>query len=101
MPEKDCTSILKALAERSRTRIVKALLAEPRGVNELSIALDSTQYNISKHLRILREAGIVKVRPDGSRREYYVVESVRKRLQNEGRTLDFGCCTFDFDQLAC
>src|SRR5688572_4064075 len=72
MSKMDCTDILKALADRSRMRIVKALLAEPRGVNELSEALDISQYNISKHLRILREAGIVEVEPDGTRREYFV-----------------------------
>lgn len=99
MSKSDCTDILKALADRSRQRLVKALLAAPRGVNELAEALDLSQYNVSKHLRILREAGIVDVEPDGPRREYHVVEAVKERLKKQKHTLDFGCCTFDFDQL--
>ena len=99
MPKSDCTDILKALADRSRMRIVKALLAESRGVNELAGALDISQYNVSKHLRILREAGIVDVEPDGTRREYGIAAAFRKRLAREGPVLDFGCCTFRFDQL--
>lgn len=99
MPKTDCTDILKALADRSRLRIVKALLASPRGVNDLAEALDISQYNVSKHLRILREAGIVEVEPDGTRREYDIVEDFRQRLKKEGNVLDFGCCCFRFDQL--
>ncbi len=99
MPKTDCTDILKALADRSRLRIVKALLAAPHGVNDLAEALDISQYNVSKHLRILREAGIVEVEPDGTRREYDIVEDFRQRLKKEGNVLDFGCCSFRFDQL--
>lgn len=100
MPKSDCVDILKALADRSRMRLVKALLAEPHGVNDLAEGLDISQYNVSKHLRILREAGIVDVEPDGTRREYFIVADFRERLKKEGHTLDFGCCTFRFDRLA-
>ena len=99
MPKTDCTDILKALADRSRMRIVKALMAKSRGVNELGEELEISQYNVSKHLRILREAGIVDVEPDGTRREYFVVPNFRERLKKEGHVLDFGCCSFRFDQL--
>ena len=99
MAAADCTDILKALADRSRMRIVKALLKKAHGVNDLAEALDISQYNVSKHLRILREAGIVDVEPDGTRREYFIADAFRKRLAREGPTLDFGCCTFRFDQL--
>ena len=99
MPKQDCTDILKALADRSRMRIVKTLLAEAHGVNDLAEALDLSQYNVSKHLRILREAGIVEVEPDGTRREYFIAEPFRKRLEKSGNTLDFGCCSFDFTKL--
>lgn len=100
MPKQDCTDILKALSDRSRMRIVKALLTEAHGVNDLAGALELSQYNVSKHLRILREAGIVEVEPDGTRREYFIAGPFRKRLEKEGHTLDFGCCSFDFAKLA-
>jgi DNA-binding transcriptional ArsR family regulator len=99
MPTKDCTDILKALADRSRMRIVKALLAEAHGVNELAETLKLSQYNVSKHLRILKQAGIVDVEPDGTRREHFIVAEFRARLKREGSVLNFGCCTFRFDQL--
>ena len=99
MPKTDCTDILKALADRSRMRIVKALLAKSSGVNELGEALDISQYNVSKHLRILREAGFVDVGRDGTRREYFIVPTFRERLKKENDVLDFGCCSFRFDQL--
>jgi len=92
--------ILKALADQSRLRIVKALLAvEAVSVNDLSEQLGLSQYNVSKHLRILRQAGIVEVRPAGTRRDYFIASSFRTRLKKEGPVLDFGCCTFRFDQL--
>jgi DNA-binding transcriptional ArsR family regulator len=100
MPSGDCTSILKALSDRTRIRLVKALLDdEDESVNDLSGRLDLSQYNVSKHLRILKHAGIVDVRAVGQRREYFIAKPFRKRLQKEGAVLDFGCCTFDFSKL--
>ena len=96
MPAVDCTDILKALADRTRQRLVKALLATDLGVNALSARLGLSQYNTSKHLRILKQAGIVEVRPPGQRREYFIAKILRRRLECEGATLDFGCCTFRF-----
>lgn len=98
-PASDCTGILKALSDRTRMRIVKVLLAEDFGVNELTERLALSQYNTSKHLRVLKSAGIVDVRALGQRREYFIATTFRRRLEREGTTLDFGCCTFRFDQL--
>jgi DNA-binding transcriptional ArsR family regulator len=99
MPKTDCTDILKALADRSRMRIVKCLLTKEHSVNDLAEELDLSQYNVSKHLRVLKQAGIVDVHPDGTRREYSIVPAFRERLKKEGHVLDFGCCAFRFDQL--
>ena len=99
MPKTDCTDILKALADRTRLRLIKALLSADFGVNELTERLAISQYNTSKHLRVLREAGIVDLRAIGARREYFIAHGFRRRLQREGPVLDFGCCTFRFDQL--
>jgi DNA-binding transcriptional ArsR family regulator len=99
MPSGDCTSILKALADRTRLRLVKLLLAEDRSVNDLTEQLGLSQYNTSKHLRVLKQAGIVDVRAVAQRREYFIAKPFRKRLQTEGSVLDFGCCSFDFEKL--
>ena len=47
-----------------------ALVAGPRPVGELSESAGLTQPNTSRHLRILRDAGVVSVTPDGQRRLY-------------------------------
>lgn len=59
-----------ALAEPARRRILDLLLERPRLVGELSEQLGLTQPGTSKHLRVLREAGLVRVRPDAQRRWY-------------------------------
>ncbi len=100
MAATDCTDILKALADCTRQRIVNSLLKADLGVNELTERLDLTQYNTSKHLRVLKDAGIVDVRAIGQRREYFIATTFRRRIEREGPVLDFGCCSFRMDQLA-
>jgi DNA-binding transcriptional ArsR family regulator len=99
MPVDDCSEVLKALADRTRQRIVKALLRADLGVNELTKKLHLTQYNTSKHLRVLKQARIVDVRALGQRREYFLATTFRRRVEGGGTTLDFGCCTFRMDRL--
>jgi DNA-binding transcriptional ArsR family regulator len=96
----ECSPVLKALADQTRQRIVKVLLERDLSVNELTDALSLSQYNTSKHLSVLKSAGIVDVRAVGPRREYFIAPTLRKRMRREGLTLDFGCCTFRVDQLS-
>lgn len=58
------------LAEPARRRILDLLLEHPRVVGELADLLGLSQPGTSKHLKVLREAGLVRVRPDGQRRWY-------------------------------
>jgi DNA-binding transcriptional ArsR family regulator len=60
----------EVLAERSRRRILDLLLEQPRSVGELVELLGMSQPGTSKHLRVLREAGLVRVRRDAQRRWY-------------------------------
>jgi DNA-binding transcriptional ArsR family regulator len=59
-----------AIAEPARRQILELLRESERSVNELVQRLDLSQPGVSKHLRVLREAGLVRVRPDGRRRWY-------------------------------
>lgn len=61
-----------ALAEPHRRRILDLLLQAERPVGELVQALDVSQPAVSKHLRVLREAGLVDVKVDAQRRIYSV-----------------------------
>jgi DNA-binding transcriptional ArsR family regulator len=61
---------LAALAEPNRFRIVELLRAGPRPVNEIVDGLNLYQVQVSKHLRVLKEAGLVDVRPRAQQRLY-------------------------------
>jgi DNA-binding transcriptional ArsR family regulator len=63
-------STFDVLAEPTRRRILDLLLERPRPVGELVAQLGLTQPGTSKHLRVLREAGLVRVRQDAQRRWY-------------------------------
>lgn len=92
-----CIPMLKALADETRWRLVGELLKAPRTVGELTRRLNVTQYNVSKHLRILREAGIVEMRKNGKQVECSVAEDFRQQIARNMSGLDLGCCTFRFD----
>jgi DNA-binding transcriptional ArsR family regulator len=62
----------EVLAEPRRRQILDLLLAAERPVQELVEALKVSQPAVSKHLRVLRQAGFVDVRVDGQRRIYRV-----------------------------
>src|SRR5579863_3835257 len=59
-----------ALAEPNRFRIVELLRAGPRSVNQIGEKLDLAQPQVSKHLRVLKEAGLVDVEPVAQQRLY-------------------------------
>jgi DNA-binding transcriptional ArsR family regulator len=61
---------LQALADPSRFQIVEALLRGEQPVNDIVSRMDIHQSGVSRHLRILEEAGFVRMRPDGPRRLY-------------------------------
>ncbi len=58
------------VAEPSRRRILDLLRERARPVGELVELLGLSQPGVSRHLRLLREAGLVRVRPEGQRRWY-------------------------------
>src|SRR5215218_9957434 len=59
-----------ALADPNRRSVVGLLRRRPHAVGELVGALGLTQPATSKHLRVLREAGLVRVLPEAQRRIY-------------------------------
>lgn len=61
------------VAEPARRRILELLRTDERSVGELVDALDMTQPAVSKHLRVLRNAGLVSARVDAQRRVYRLI----------------------------
>lgn len=59
-----------ALSDPSRRHVLDLLRDGERSVNDLVARLELSQPGVSKHLKVLREAGLVEVRPEGRRRLY-------------------------------
>lgn len=89
--------MLKALADETRWRIIRELLGQSCTVGELVERIHVSQYNVSKHLRILRQAGIVETERNGKHVHCQVAEAFRKRFTRDDPVLDLGCCSFRFD----
>jgi DNA-binding transcriptional ArsR family regulator len=64
------TDAFNAVAEPRRRQIVDALSAGERPVNDIVRVLGLNQPQVSKHLRVLREVGVVDVRDEGRQRLY-------------------------------
>ena len=62
----------EAIAEPSRRRLLELIGSGEKSAGDLVLASGFSQPGVSKHLRQLREAGVVRVRADGQRRLYSV-----------------------------
>jgi DNA-binding transcriptional ArsR family regulator len=66
------TTAWAALADPTRRAVLERLRERPQAVGELVGGLGLSQPTTSKHLRVLREAGLVSVRPEAQRRVYAI-----------------------------
>lgn len=71
---------LAALAEPNRLRIVELLRTGPRAVNDIGDRLHLNQPQVSKHLKVLREAGLVEVETRAQQRFYELRPQPLRRL---------------------
>ena len=62
--------VFQALADPTRLRIIESLQDGERAVNDIVDRVEVHQSGVSRHLRILRGAGFVRLRPAGSRHLY-------------------------------
>ena len=63
-------TLFDVLSDGSRRQILDLLLERERSVSELVGSLGMSQPAVSKHLRVLRDAGLVRVRTDAQKRWY-------------------------------
>jgi DNA-binding transcriptional ArsR family regulator len=63
-------AVMRALADESRRTLLEALTAGPASAGELAALLPIARPGVSRHLRVLREAGLVEVRKEAQRRVY-------------------------------
>jgi DNA-binding transcriptional ArsR family regulator len=71
-----------ALAEPNRFRIVELLRSGPRPVNDIGGRLRLNQPQVSKHLRVLKEAGIVDMQPRAQQRVYELRPQPLRKLHD-------------------
>lgn len=75
-------TILNALAEPNRLQIVELLRDGSLTVGEITDKLGMNQPQVSKHLRVLSEAGLVEVQPIANRRYYKLNAEPLKEMNN-------------------
>jgi DNA-binding transcriptional ArsR family regulator len=63
-------SVLQTLADPTRLHMIELLRDGEHSVNDIVESVDIDQSGVSRHLRILQEAGFVRVRPEGQKRFY-------------------------------
>jgi DNA-binding transcriptional ArsR family regulator len=62
--------VLETLADPTRRKVVEVLRSGERSVSEIVARVPIDQSGVSRHLRVLHSAGLVRMRPDGPRRLY-------------------------------
>src|SRR5580700_5769371 len=72
------SDVFNAIADAHRREVLDALIAGEKAVGEIVNDLSMSQPQVSKHLRVLSEVGLVRCRADG-RRRLYRLEAVRLR----------------------
>lgn len=73
-------AIFDSLADPSRRRILELLRTGERAVGDLVAALGMSQPGVSRHLRVLRDAGLVEARVDAQRRLYRLRPETLRQL---------------------
>jgi DNA-binding transcriptional ArsR family regulator len=63
---------LSALADPTRRRVFERLKGGPHAVTDIARGLPVSRPEVSQHLKVLKEAGLVADRPEGTRRVYYI-----------------------------
>ena len=63
---------LTALADPTRRRVFEKLSSGPKAVGAIARGLPVSRPAVSQHLRVLKQAGLVADRPEGTRRVYYI-----------------------------
>ena len=73
-------AVFGALGEPGRLRIVELLRSRPHAVGEIAELLGIRQPQVSKHLKVLAQAGVVRVRPQARHRIYHLEANVFEQI---------------------
>jgi ArsR family transcriptional regulator len=90
-----CARRLRAVADPERLRIIHCLRSGPQSVSELAAALNAEVVNVSHHLGVLRQAGLVQDEKRGRFVIYRLHPDVFRAAAAATDYLDFGCCRIE------
>jgi len=85
---KNAIQLLKALSDEIRLRLIRVLLDVEWCVCELADALEVEQSNLSRHLAVLKHAGLVRARKEGKWVYHHIAEDARPVLKRLISALD-------------
>lgn len=88
-----CADKMKVLSDQTRLFVLEELLAGPRNVTELNAKLKIDQSLLSHHLKVLRDAGLVKTTREGKSIRYAIAEEARS---SDPQAIELGCCRVSF-----
>jgi DNA-binding transcriptional ArsR family regulator len=74
-------NLFQALSDPARFRIVEVMKSGECSVGDIVGRMEIQQSGVSRHLRILAEAGVVQMRPDGQRRLYSLRREAFEQLE--------------------
>ncbi len=97
---KNCAKLLKSLAEGVRLQIIKCLFQGEYSVSEIAKRVGKKHSQVSHHLGILRNSGIVVDKKEGKFVIYRIHPLLYKRLRRVKykNVLDFECCSIGFSE---
>lgn len=90
-----CAERLKALSDPSRLRIVAALRSGELTVSDLAELLEVELVNVSHHLKIMKQAQILKSRREGRFMYYRLHPDLGQSENRVGIRFDLGCCRLE------
>jgi len=94
----ECSERLKAVADPDRLMIIQVLRERSQCVSDLATVLEKEVTNISHHLQILKNRGIVTSQKSGKHVIYSLADGVFMRGKKQVDKLDFGCCKIELPQ---
>src|SRR5262245_23472835 len=92
-----CAELLKALAAPERLRIIRFLRDGPRNVTEISKMLGTSLVNVSHHINVLKQAGLVRSEKQGRCVLHSLCPGVLQMDDPEGALdhINLGCCRIE------
>jgi len=92
-----CADKMKVLSDATRLFVLQELMESPKNVSELNARIRIDQSLLSHHLRVLRDAALVKTTRNGKAIRYEIAPEARSRTSPAA--LNLGCCEISFEGL--